>query len=362
MADRYYDDFEPEDGDAAAAGGVRRLASAIGAVVSVSLVLGLGLWSYRLMVRDVSGVPVVRALEGPSRISPDDPGGAQAAHQGLSVNRIAAIGEAAPPPDRVVLSPRPIDLSDEDRPMPPAATATATAPAARPVATASGTGPRDSDSDIVRASYAPDAATDARPTDTAALVPTALGIGGAAANDGGAADLADDAVAAALAAEKAAEAAQAAGGLPPAGIFGTALESALAEAMGLEGAILRSPRPRLRPATGTLRNLENLAATTAASPTATAAPIDPDSLAPGTRLVQLGAFDTEADAQAEWDRLSARFAAYLGERQKVVQQAESGGRSFYRLRAAGFADEGDARRFCAALLAEQATCIPVLIR
>ena len=33
---------------------------------------------------------------------------------------------------------------------------------------------------------------------------------------------------------------------------------------------------------------------------------------------------------------------------RVIQTAESGGRTFYRLRAAGFADEADARRFCSA--------------
>jgi hypothetical protein len=46
----------------------------------------------------------------------------------------------------------------------------------------------------------------------------------------------------------------------------------------------------------------------------------------------------------------------------VVQPALSGGRTFYRLRALGFADEDEARRFCSALLAENATCIPVTQR
>jgi len=45
-----------------------------------------------------------------------------------------------------------------------------------------------------------------------------------------------------------------------------------------------------------------------------------------------------------------------------VQSAVSGGRTFYSLRAAGFADISDARRFCAALSAEKADCIPVVAR
>ncbi|MFD1809072.1 SPOR domain-containing protein [Gemmobacter lanyuensis] len=38
------------------------------------------------------------------------------------------------------------------------------------------------------------------------------------------------------------------------------------------------------------------------------------------------------------------------------------GRTFYRLRAQGFSDEADARRFCAAITAEGAECIPVTLR
>jgi hypothetical protein len=45
-----------------------------------------------------------------------------------------------------------------------------------------------------------------------------------------------------------------------------------------------------------------------------------------------------------------------------VQKASSGGRVFYRLRAMGFDDLGDARRFCSALVAENADCIPVVTR
>ena len=46
----------------------------------------------------------------------------------------------------------------------------------------------------------------------------------------------------------------------------------------------------------------------------------------------------------------------------MVQKATSGGRTFYRLRAMGFADIADARRFCAVLAAEKAECIPVTLR
>lgn len=52
-----------------------KIVSILGAAASVALVAGVGVWSYQLMVRDVSGVPVVRAAEGPcgsSRKTPAD--------------------------------------------------------------------------------------------------------------------------------------------------------------------------------------------------------------------------------------------------------------------------------------------------
>ena len=60
--------------------------------------------------------------------------------------------------------------------------------------------------------------------------------------------------------------------------------------------------------------------------------------------------------------LSGRFSDYLAGKKRVIQRAESGGRIFYRLRAMGFADLADARRFCSALVAENADCIPVVTR
>jgi hypothetical protein len=91
-------------------------------------------------------------------------------------------------------------------------------------------------------------------------------------------------------------------------------------------------------------------------------PVTTEEVPVGTALVQLGAFETLEIASAEWTRLSGRFAEFVGGKQPLVQQAESGGRNFYRLRAMGFTDLADARRFCAALVAENAGCIPVVVR
>ena len=87
-----------------------------------------------------------------------------------------------------------------------------------------------------------------------------------------------------------------------------------------------------------------------------------DTIAPGTLLVQLGAFDDQEKARAEWARLTGTFAELMGGKALVIQPAQSGGKTFYRLRAHGFATDDDTRRFCTAMLAENATCIPVAQR
>ena len=78
--------------------------------------------------------------------------------------------------------------------------------------------------------------------------------------------------------------------------------------------------------------------------------------------MQLGAFASPEIALSEWQKLQSRFGAYLGDKDVVVQKANSGGKVFYRLRAVGFADLSDARRLCATLKAQNTDCIPVVTR
>ena len=89
-----------------------------GAVVSLGLMVGIGVWGYKVVARDVSGVPVVRAASNePMRMAPEKPGGQLAAHQGLSVNEVMAKGGAEKPAERLVLAPKPVDLTEEDQPL-----------------------------------------------------------------------------------------------------------------------------------------------------------------------------------------------------------------------------------------------------
>ena len=68
----------------------------------------------------------------------------------------------------------------------------------------------------------------------------------------------------------------------------------------------------------------------AAAPIAGSRPTGPGT-ASGGSLVQLGAYPTEAAANAAWDRYSKRFA-YLAPLGKAVQPVATGGRTLYRLR------------------------------
>lgn len=111
-----------------------------------------------------------------------------------------------------------------------------------------------------------------------------------------------------------------------------------------------SLRPQLRP-TG----ISDAGIAVAAQPTVTVSAV----IAPGTRMAQLGAYESMPIAEAEWARLSARFANYFADKKHVIQTASSGGSTFYRLRVHGFDDAGDARRLCSALISQNAACYPV---
>lgn len=270
---------------------VQRLMNYAGAASSVALVILLAVWGWKLAMRDVNGVPVMRALAGPMRVMPDDPGGQEASNQGLSVNAVASTGIASPVPDKVVLAPAATALTGDDRPG-----------LAGPVGAAAPTA-------AVSASAAATPEVQAAPADPVAS----------------AADAVNAAVAEALAAD---------GAVAP-----------------VAGSLSRSLVPHARPG-----------AATASAATPAAAEIDPATIAIGTELAQLGAYDSPEEARAKWEGLAALYSEVMAGKSLVIQPAQSGGKDFFRLRAAGFAGEDDARRFCAVLLAGNADCIPVAQR
>ncbi len=63
-----------------------------GAIASIALVVGLVYWVFQLGTRNPNEIPIIRAMEGPARTQPDNPGGIQANHQGLAVNAVQSEG------------------------------------------------------------------------------------------------------------------------------------------------------------------------------------------------------------------------------------------------------------------------------
>ena len=275
-----------------------KLVNVAGAITTAAVIAGVAVWGYRLAVRDAHGVPVIQAMQGPIRVAPEDPGGKVAAHVGLSVNRVAAEGVAAEVPDRLLLADPALALEADDAPG---------IGAAAPL-----------------------------PVSQADTMARALA-------------LADE-----LARQVAAEAA------PPADP-GT---DAATEAVDLPpGALRQSLRPMPRPArteaaAGDITNTTMLSAPMATAPVEIAS----DSVRPGTRLAQIGAFDDMDTARKEWDRIATRHAALFEGKGRVIQPATSVGRTFYRLRVHGFATEDDSRRFCSAIESGDLRCIPVTTR
>lgn len=114
MRDESLSDYDYAlDDDEAVTGGAWK--PAVGAVLSLCLLTGLIVWSYRLGVRDATEVPVIRAMVQELRIAPDDPGGLQVAHQEREV--YALTGGSVREREEAVLAPPPEPLTAEDRPM-----------------------------------------------------------------------------------------------------------------------------------------------------------------------------------------------------------------------------------------------------
>ncbi|SMP23220.1 SPOR domain-containing protein [Shimia sagamensis] len=318
------------------------LVSRAGMFVSLALVVGTGVWGFQILSRDVSGVPVVRALEGPMRIQPDNPGGRQAGHQGLMVNQVAADGSAAGPADQVIVAPPPISLTDRDM------------VTGAPVVVQ----PADNRSTM------PNLVETEKLTEVVARAPIEPIVAPAPLD-----------VSTPLSVEELAERLSA-GATPletvdvedvkPIQVAlkepDVSVDVATADKLEIKGGLKRSLRPVLRPAKLSSVAQGTQVASIDAAVQGALKEVDAETIPAGTRLVQLGAYASPEIARAEWDKLQQRFDTYLGDKSRVIEKASSGGRVFYRLRAMGFETVSDARRLCSALKAENADCIPVTTR
>lgn len=283
-----------------------------GGLLSLALIGGLSFWAYKLVVRDVTGIPVVQAVAGPMRVAPENPGGISAENQGLTVTQVAA-ETASERPDQVVLAPSSVALSENDLPRRLLLSSEQTNDADATVALGGGTALSIQD-------LADQIIADAEPLSSQHPGPKTVKVKASGVE--------------------------------------LALQQALDTTASAPSAVEAVLRPRARPA----QIQQASVAVSQRVNTASVSELSVDSLAPGTALVQLGAFDSQEIARDQWQRMSAKFSVFMNDRPRVIQKATSGGRVFYRLRAAGFADLDDARRFCATLTAGRQDCIPVLTR
>ncbi len=88
-----------------------RMSTWLGAALALVVIGGLVFWGYRLGQRDASAVPVIRAAINPAKVQPDDPGGAEIAHQDIN-SYSAGDGESAP--SQITFAPPPERPAAED--------------------------------------------------------------------------------------------------------------------------------------------------------------------------------------------------------------------------------------------------------
>ena len=276
----------------------------IGAVLSLSLLAGAIGWSYKLVVRDINQIPIVRAQLGPLRVAPDNPGGLTAANQGLSVTQLA-VNEKPLLSDEINLAPAAEILNEET----------------------SASLLREVDKlNQIDETYE---IKEINAENTISLD------GSSGAMNAETASKTESLVAQVAFSQKKVE-----------------IENAVSLALSITSEFdpsLTSLRPKTRPRS-VQQNRELIVSK------------EPMSKLPiGSAIVQLGAFDSKSLAESEWRRFEKLLGSILAPKQMIIQKAESGGKIFYRLRASGFNDISDARQFCTAI-SDKVACIPVVTR
>ena len=280
----------------------------VGAALSLSLLTGAIGWSYQLIVRDISQIPIVRAQLGPLRVAPDDPGGLTAANQGLSVTQLA-VNERPLLSDEIFLAPAAEVLSEEN--------------VALQISEENSSITNKEKFDTLEVSTENSLDLKILPEQNAT---------GLASNN---------------------EAVLSTAAFSPKKLE---IENAVSLALSLTNEVdssFNSLRPKIRPVVLNQIQTDNIAQSVANELVVT--------LPIGSAVVQLGAFESKSLAQIEWQRLEALLGSVLTSKNMMVQKAESGGRVFYRLRAFGFDDLSDARQFCSAVN-DKVACIPVVTR
>ena len=360
MQENDYDQYDPADDEPSRFSRVKSAVStAIGALVAMALLLTLGVWFYRLGVRDAQNVPIIRAAVDPAKTRPEDPGGLVAPHQDVSSYGVAdsqgvqasaaVIAPAAPEPeagDVAMGELKPV----EEAPIAPVRPARATGAVANAgelnsvsteellkeaevlaaAARAAANGEAQADDNVAKLAEAEPLAPVSKPSEASALgekVELAL----AAETTPETPTSTTDAVVKTT--ESEAE--------EPAKVFIGAEPMAPA----ISPIALRRPtdlRTRVAEATKVeAASADNLAAAAARSKI----------------QIQLAADPSEATVRSMWKRIQQANSDILRDRTLAIQTTISGGKTFYRLRVGPFDDGATARAVCQALKARGQDCL-----
>ncbi|MEM9716580.1 MAG: SPOR domain-containing protein [Pseudomonadota bacterium] len=323
------------------------------------MTVGVVYWGVDLAQRDPASLPVIKAPDGIARLEPTKPGGASEDFQGLAVNSVQSNSEIDDgAPQVIALAPSPMGLEQEDIPALTDADEGAVEPVRVEVAE-------------LGADLTPEPQPQApAPTQTVSLT-------GEQATMPVTAEEVEQAIAEALRL-----ATEAAGGEAPTEenteVAANTADTPTAsdDANASPYAVKASAVPTLRPARPKAPEPTATVKATPETPSAEAAPETTAAVTPGvpvggtevasieagTRVVQLGAFDSRATARNMWKTLQNRNTDLLAGRSYFIQPVESGGKTLFRLRVLGFETTTDARNMCAALTQRKIPCIAVIQR
>ena len=357
MTELTQDEFDaPEKGASRFANFKGVLSTALGAFVALALLLTLGVWFYRLGVRDAQNIPIIRAALEPAKVRPDDPGGAVTPHQEITSYEVAESEPASSV--AAVIAPAPATPRREDVAM-GTLPRTEQAPPPKPIIrqtdrTEAVVTPESSQSSSQAQQTLAETTASAAPSDTTQaetdlsnstetqneidrLVNQATETArenGDTTQSTGSETTGDGEQLALLTTETKAEE-----------------EPEIPRGTGTEQAPASSPQAPRRPAnllarvrdaaveeSQTESNLAKLAAASAVQ-------------------IQLAANPDEAQIRRQWQQIYKANSDILRDRALAVQTTVSGGTKFYRLRVGPFKDRSEARAVCQALKARGQDCI-----
>ena len=279
-----------------------------GAALSLLLLAGAVSWSYKLIVRDINQIPIVRAQGGPLRVAPTDPGGLTAANQGLSVTQLA-VNEQPLLSDEIYLAPAAEILNKEIL---------------------------ETKIDEVHIPNNNDEKLEIKEVNAENNINLKAWSDQVQINKGSENEVV---LSEAVFSQKKLD-----------------IQNAVSMALSITDNtdVFRvSLRPQIRPISLNQDGSKNFGQAASSGQIS--------QLTVGSAVVQVGAFDNKALAESEWKRLENLLGSILITKQMIIQKAESGGKIFYRLRASGFNDIADARQFCTAIN-DKVACIPVVTR